>query len=90
MRSEISSAPARSHRRAPPLLRWEWNLFEAIDHSADAVFAMQYFSRFVGTEARKSSHAFASVADLQSRLIYNFAPMRTEFVSSSFEQAYVW
>jgi gamma-glutamyl hydrolase len=48
-----------------------------IDHGAHAVKAMQAFARFFVGEARMNDHAFASFADEQKRLIYNFVPQGT-------------
>lgn len=69
---------------------FEWNLSENINHSPDAIEAMQYFSNFIGSEARKSMHTYSSYATEVSSLIYNWSPTYTALMGSDFEQCYFW
>jgi len=55
-------------------VQFEWNTKETeLDHSADAIAAMQYVADFFVSEARKSTHQFA----MPERLIYMFNPTFT-------------
>jgi len=69
---------------------FEWNYHEDINHSPEAIEAMQYFSNFVGSEARKSMHSYPSIDDQLSALIYNWDPTYTGLTGSNFEQCYFW
>jgi len=69
---------------------FEWNFNENIDHSPDAIKAMQYFSNFMGSEARKSMHDFPSYEAETQALIYNWSPTYTALMGSDFEQCYFW
>lgn len=64
----------------PEKVLFEWVLSRThsnIPHSADAVQASQYFSRFFVNEARKNMHHFASKEEENSALIYNYNPVFT-------------
>jgi len=67
---------------------FEWNPAEGIVHTADSVFANWYFSRFLVNAARNNDRAFASYADEQKYIIYNYSPVFTEVEEPSFEQMY--
>eukprot|EP01116_Phalansterium_solitarium_P015696 TRINITY_DN3492_c0_g1_i1.p2 TRINITY_DN3492_c0_g1~~TRINITY_DN3492_c0_g1_i1.p2 ORF type:complete len:308 (+),score=88.69 TRINITY_DN3492_c0_g1_i1:55-978(+) len=74
----------------PEKPQFEWNPQEVINHSPDAIYAMQYFGRFFVNEARKSTHAFPSQEAEQAALIYNYQPVYTEPFDADFEQCYVF
>lgn len=67
--------------------QFEWDVDECVNHSPDAILAMQYMQRFLVNEARKSTHQFKSQELLDSMLIYNFKLEYTE-PYSSFEECY--
>jgi gamma-glutamyl hydrolase len=71
-------------------VQYEWNPSEDINHSPDAVLAMQYFAEFFVNEARKSQHQFPSTLDETKSLIYNYNPYYTENIEPDFEQVYVF
>lgn len=60
---------------------------EQIDHSTEAVAAMSWFLRFLGSEARKSFHSFSSKETEAANLIYNWSPDYS-IGYCSFEQVY--
>lgn len=70
--------------------QFEWNPDEVINHSPEAIEAMQYMQRFFINEARKSTHSFKSQALLDSMLIYNYPLVYTEEFDSSFETCYMF
>ncbi len=61
---------------------FEWDLPEKLDHSADAVAAMQYLGKFFVNEARQSSHKFDSIQDETKALIYNYSPLFTGIIET--------
>ena len=67
-----------------PLFEWP---NERINHSSDAVEAMSWLSRFMGTELRKSNHAFSSPELESAALIYNYSPDYSS-TYSTFMQVY--
>jgi len=67
---------------------YEWNPDEGINHSMQAVAAMQYMADFFGTLARKNNHKYSSIIVEKKNLIYNFDPVYTELYDPSFEQCY--
>jgi len=67
---------------------YEWNIHEVINHETDSVAANGYTATFFVTEARKSTHAFASPADETAALIYNYQPIYTYNYVNDFEQSY--
>lgn len=69
---------------------FEWNENEHMSHDPDAVAVMQHISDVFVTQARLSKHQFASSADYEGRLIYNFQPVYTGLKGLNFEQAYFW
>jgi len=78
---------AQWHAEKP---EFEWNPAEVINHSADAIYSMQYFGRFFVDEARKNNHTYPSQQAEQEALIYNYNPIYTEPFVSDFEQCYVF
>lgn len=60
-------------------------LYEAIEHSYEAVLASQWTANFFVNECRKSPNSFKDWKEAQNRLIYNYQPQRTGF---SFIQKY--
>jgi len=70
--------------------QFEWNPQEDIDHSQDAIVAMQYFANFLADQARLSSHKFPSYEDEYNALIYNYKPIYSEKEDPSFEQIYIF
>lgn len=46
--------------------------YEAINHSAEAVYITQYVSNFFVAQARQSNHKFADPDEENDRLIYNY------------------
>jgi len=67
---------------------FEWP-HENIDHSTEAVAAMAWLSRHLGSEARKSTHAFASPEEEKAALIYNWNPVFS-IGFCNFDQVYFW
>jgi len=73
---------------------FEWGLTEegipeeAINHSPTAILAAQYPAFFFASEARRSNHVYASPAEEDAALIYNYKPTKTTFEGSSFVQRY--
>jgi len=70
----------------------EKNAFEFrvnASHSVEAIEVMQSMARFFVGEARKSSHAFASYAELDKEVIYNakkhhFSPSQSHYMEVYF------
>lgn len=80
-----------------PLYGFQWhpekNAFEwsgHINHSPQAIAAMQYMADFAVTEARKNQQSFVSPAAEYKTLIYNYCPRYTADISTSFVQSYVF
>merc|ERR1711991_474892 len=65
---------------------FEWP-HENIDHSVQAVAAMGHMAQFMGSEVRKSLHAFPTEEDANRALIYNYCP-KFSIDFSSFDQIY--
>jgi len=68
--------------------QFEWNPTEDINHSFDAINAMQYMQNFLVSEARKSNHHYPTQQEEDAALIYNYEPVYTEALDPSFEQCY--
>jgi gamma-glutamyl hydrolase len=66
----------------PEKPQYEWDEFsdpeESIPHDPVAYPAMQYFSNFFVSQARKNSRRFNSSSEESKYLIYNFAPREFE------------
>ncbi|KJE96753.1 gamma-glutamyl hydrolase A [Capsaspora owczarzaki ATCC 30864] len=76
----------------PEKNQFEW-VNEVIDHSADAIYTMQYMANFLVGEARQNSNRFANAAAESSALIYASARHlydSGETADASFEETYVW
>jgi len=71
---------------------FEWDLPEKLDHSEDAVEAMQYLVNFFIQETRKSDHSFSTLQEEYSWLIYNWPPYPTYDSNESYpeQQTYVF
>ncbi|XP_046448974.1 gamma-glutamyl hydrolase-like [Daphnia pulex] len=68
---------------------YEWGAnLTSVPHSPGAVKAGLYFADFFVSQARKSQHRFSSRREEESYLIYNYLPVYTGNVSSSFLQSY--
>jgi len=68
--------------------QFEWNPNEGINHSYDAIIAMQYFAQFMVQEARMNNHSYQSEDEEFNSLIYNYSPFYTENLVPDFEQVY--
>lgn len=51
--------------------------YEAINHSAEAIYITQYVSNFFVDLARKSSHKFVDPDEENARLIYNYEKVKS-------------
>lgn len=76
-------------------LQWhpEKNAFEwsgHINHSPDAIAAMQYMADFTVGEARKNFQSFSDPTTEFNSLIYNYCPTYTAGISTSFVQSYIF
>ena len=86
---EGKSVPVYATQFHPEKNMFEWNTFETIDHSFEAVHSMQHFANFFVNEARQNSQAFVSVAAENAALIYNYAPAFTGLAADAdFVQTY--
>ena len=72
----------------PEKVSFEWNPAECMNHDFDSVKANLFFARFFVNEARKNSNSFATPAEEQEALIYNYQPVYTFPHVTSFEQCY--
>ena len=72
----------------PERPQFDWTLHEGqpLAHTADAVEANSWISRFFVNEARRNNRSFASRAEEDAALIYNYVPQ----ASSSSYQAYIF
>jgi gamma-glutamyl hydrolase len=80
-----------------PVYGYQWhpekNAFEwsgHINHSPEAVAAMQYMADFTVSEARKNFQSFKNPTDEFNSLIYNYCPRYTAATSTSFVQSYIF
>jgi hypothetical protein len=87
--NSVALSPAPSPRcvsgyvlQHPERNQFEWDPTLNINHSSSAVRAMQYMGGFFVDQARQNQNQFASQAELDSYLIYNFQPSAG---SSSYE-----
>jgi gamma-glutamyl hydrolase len=67
---------------------FEWNNWEDINHSTDAISAMQYIADHLVQEARKNGHKFATAAEESAALIYNYPVTYTGPNNGDFVQTY--
>lgn len=72
----------------PEKISFEWKLSKNYPHSLKAVKANRYFMDFFIKECRKSSHAFASQAEENQYVIYNYEPHFTGVLGSAYHQCY--
>jgi len=70
--------------------QFEWDPNEVINHSPDAIYAMEYFSQFLVDEARNSNHSFHNAAIEMKSLIYNYPVLYSAPLIPNFQQAYVF
>ena len=89
----ISSAEAKVYdtyalQWHPEKVQFEWMNTEVIQHTPDAVYAMQAVANYFVSQARLSSHAYPSYEDEENALIYNYPVTNTERTSSSFDEIY--
>ena len=69
---------------------FEWYVGEGIDHSTASVAANLYFARFLGNLARSSNSRAMSEESFAQLGIYNYRPVYSEAVMTSFEQIYAF
>lgn len=69
---------------------FEWDPKEAINHSGEAVEAMQALARFFVSEVRKNFHSFPSAEAEQKALIYNSPPLYSGHITRYYEQIYFY
>ena len=62
--------------------------FEVINHSREAVLASQFLADFFVNECRKSGHHYASAAEEQAALMYNFVYNVSQYEAPEFVQTY--
>ncbi|CAG9088040.1 unnamed protein product [Plutella xylostella] len=74
----------------PEKSSFEWKLSKKYPHSKKAVKVNRYFMDFFVDECRKSNHAFDSVAEENSYLIYNYKPTFTGVLGSAYHQCYLF
>ncbi|XP_078072379.1 gamma-glutamyl hydrolase-like [Mustelus asterias] len=67
---------------------FEWSRKKYIAHTPNAVKVTSYMAEFFVNEARKNWHQFCNETEEKNALIYNYAPIYTENISS-FEQIYI-
>eukprot|EP00741_Cyanophora_paradoxa_P018082 tig00021037_g17459.t1 len=82
---EARKLPFYATQWHPEKNAFEWGAV-AVDHSPQAIRAMQYFAEFLGSEARLSPHAFDPA--LEPQLIYRFTPFYAQPISPTFMQVY--
>jgi len=70
--------------------QFEWNPKEVINHTPDAIRAMQYFSNYLVNHARKSMHHYPNLTDEYAALIYNYDAMFTQELTGDFQQCYLF
>jgi len=70
--------------------QFEWNAYEEINHSRDAIYSMSYFSQFLIDQARRSHHYYKNFTEEYNSLIYNYNPVYSQAQSQDFEQIYIF
>ncbi|KAM7357640.1 gamma-glutamyl hydrolase isoform 2-T4 [Cochliomyia hominivorax] len=73
----------------------EKNIYEFIKnrnitHISRAIETSQYFANFLVNEARRNRQQFKNETEEKENLIYNYSPVYTALVGSSFEQQYLF
>jgi len=76
---------AQWHAEKP---QFEWDSIEDINHSGDAIMAMQYFANYFVDQARLSQHKFANNQTEYNSLIFNYPAVYSEAFDPYFEQIY--
>lgn len=80
---EAFDLPIYGHQWHPEKNPFEWQLsadgtpYEAINHSAEGILATQYVGNFFVSESRKNTHKYATPAEEQAALIYNYPVYKT-------------
>jgi len=87
---EARNYPIYGYQWHPEKPQFEWDAEAVIQHTADAISSMQYFSSFLVSEARKSTHRFASEEAESKALIYNYPVTDTRELVQNFQQCYVF
>eukprot|EP00698_Gefionella_okellyi_P006616 TRINITY_DN15940_c0_g1_i1.p1 TRINITY_DN15940_c0_g1~~TRINITY_DN15940_c0_g1_i1.p1 ORF type:complete len:312 (-),score=64.62 TRINITY_DN15940_c0_g1_i1:51-986(-) len=85
---EGKTVPVYATQFHPEKPMYEWPVNSAINHDGDSIVANTYFAQFFVNQTRLSSHSFADPAVEKQMLIYNYAPVYTEDVDSTYEQCY--
>lgn len=91
---EAANFPIRGTQWHPERPQFEWNPELNLDHSADAVFAMQYMAAFLVSESRRNSQSFFSSSAqrllLQRYISYNMTriPMSEDPLSGYYALLY--
>eukprot|EP00455_Lapot_gusevi_P055421 TRINITY_DN900_c0_g2_i2.p1 TRINITY_DN900_c0_g2~~TRINITY_DN900_c0_g2_i2.p1 ORF type:complete len:320 (-),score=47.30 TRINITY_DN900_c0_g2_i2:698-1657(-) len=68
----------------PERVQFEWDLPEHLDHSLDAVTAVQYVANFFVNECRKNTHSFPSPTVEEVHLIYQYPIKYTGNITDNF------
>jgi gamma-glutamyl hydrolase len=71
---EAKDFPIYATQWHPERPQFDWEDDENIDHSLDAVRAMQYVANFFVNETRKNMHSFPTPDAEDAALIYNYNP----------------
>ncbi|KAK3725012.1 hypothetical protein QZH41_017470, partial [Actinostola sp. cb2023] len=72
----------------PEKNQFEWTLKENINHSYQAIEAMQYLANFFVNQARMSGHKFASTKEERKSLIFNYQPQNCFENITRFDECY--
>ncbi|XP_030034940.2 gamma-glutamyl hydrolase A isoform X1 [Manduca sexta] len=67
---------------------FEWKKSKNHPHSLEAIKANRYFMDFFVEECRRNTHSFASQAEENRYVIYNYEPKFTGVLGSAFHQCY--
>ena len=73
----------------PEKNRFEFR-YANIPHTTDAVKISQYFAEFFVNECRKNNHSYPDWLSEQDALIYNYDPVFTGKMNSSYLQLYMF
>jgi hypothetical protein len=67
----------------------EFDPNECIQHTSDAILAMQFMAQTVVDAARYNTHKFPSFEEEENALMFNYSPLFTaKLFGSGFEQCY--
>lgn len=61
-----------------------------ISHTANAIYAAQYFANFFINESRHNNQYYQNKTEMDNSLIYNYAPVYTGLVGSAFVEQYLF